>query len=135
MIRILETLVFPPDLVNVIKSFLTERRTYLSFNEFDSKEFSLNHGLPQGSPLSPLLYLLYKNHLLELADTQPQSTTLGFVDDVVLLTVATNQHELSRKTQALAHSQIDWASRHGAIFDTRKSKWVIFSPKKAEFES
>lgn len=134
MLNILETQGFPPDLVRIISSFLTNRETYLSFNGFDSRNFSLNHGLPQGSPLSPLLYLLYNNHLLTLADTHAHSTSLGFVDDVVLLTAVANQHKLSRKTQTLAHAQIEWAARHGAIFDTNKTKWVVLSPKNLNLE-
>lgn len=57
------------------------------------------------------------------------ATSLGFVDDVVLLEAARNPHELSIKVQTLADSQIHWASRHGAIFDVKKSKWSVFSPK------
>lgn len=134
MLNILETQGFPPDLVALIDSFLSGRETYLSFNGHDSSRFKLDHGLPQGSPLSPLLYLLYNNHLLALADTHTHSTSLGFVDDVVLLTAAPNQHELSQKVQALADDQIDWARRHGAIFDTKKSKWVMFTPKPSTSE-
>lgn len=47
----------------------------------------------------------------------------------MLLTAASNHHELDRQVQALAHDQIGWAKRHGAIFDTKKSKWMIFTPK------
>lgn len=55
--------------------------------------------------------------------------SLGFVDDVVLLTAAANLQELQQKVQVLADSQINWASRHGTNFDTQKSKWLIFTPK------
>lgn len=58
MLQILETLGFPPELINIIYSFLTGRETFLSFNGYESVNFPLKHGLPQGSPLSPLLYLL-----------------------------------------------------------------------------
>lgn len=129
MLNILQTQGFPPDLIKLIKSFLTERKTLLSFNGFDSDDFELNHGLPQGSQLSPLLYLLYNNHLLYITNTSEHATSLGFVDDVVSMTAAANHHELGRKVQRLAHAQIEWASRHGAIFDTKKSKWMIFTPK------
>lgn len=128
MIHTLETQGFPPQLVNVIHSFLANRTTYLAFNGFKSKLFYLSHGLPQGSPLSPLLYLLYNNSLLSIPDTTQHSTSLGFVDDVVLVTAAVNQHELCTRVQSLADAQIAWVNKYGAIFDTQKTKWLIFSP-------
>lgn len=57
---------------------------------------------------------------------------MGFVDDVVLLTAASNQRELRTRVQNLATEQIEWARRHGAIFDVKKSKWVIFSHSEIE---
>lgn len=129
MIHILENAGYPPELINIIQFFLTGRKTYLSFKGFDSSPFSLDHGLPQGSHLSPLLYFLYKNDLLTITDTLNHSTSLGFVDDVVLLTAPANLHKLRQKVQILADSKINWASRHGAIFDTQKYKWLIFTPK------
>lgn len=90
MIQTLETQGFHPQLINVINSFLSNRETCLSFNGFESHAFKLTHGLPQGSPLSPLLYLLYNNSLLVIPDTIQHSTSLGFVDDVILVTAAVN---------------------------------------------
>lgn len=127
MLHTLETQGFPPELINIIHNFLTDRTTYLLFNGFESEQFTLSHGLPQGSPLSPLLYLLYNNSLLALTDNHPFSESLGFVDDVVLMTAATNQHEFTTKVQALASEQIIWVKQHGTIFDVQKSKWVIFT--------
>lgn len=132
MLDTLGKLGFHPQLINVIESFLTGRRTYLAFNGFESDHFSLNHGLPQGSPLSPLLYLLYNNSLLSLPDTVTNSAGLGFVDDVILMTAAVNKYELRHKVQTLANSQISWASRHGAIFDVNKSKWLVFTPQRKD---
>lgn len=45
MIHILENAGYPPELINIIHCFLTGRKTYLSFNGFDSSPFSLDHGL------------------------------------------------------------------------------------------
>lgn len=61
-------------------------------------------------------------------------TSLGFVDDVVLITTAMNHHELSTKVQALANKQIAWAAEHGAIFDAQKSKWMVFQPSSTQVE-
>ena len=38
--------------------------------------------MPQGSPLSPLLYMYYNADLLDIA-LQHQATGLGFIDDIV----------------------------------------------------
>lgn len=85
MIQTLKAQGFLPELINIIQSFLDERETYLSFNGFDSEPFSISHGLPKGSPLSPLLYLLYNNSLMAPTETQTHTPSLGFIDDVVLI--------------------------------------------------
>lgn len=81
-----------------------------------------------------LSYILCITTLLSLADTYQFSTSLGFVDDVVLITAAVDQRELSTKVQTLVHAQISWA-QHGAIFDATKSKWLIFQPSTTHLTS
>lgn len=128
LINTLEGLNFHPELIHVLHSFLSDRQTFLSFNGFSSDNFNLSHGLPKGSPLSPLLYLLYNNSLLSIPAAESHSESLGFVDEVILLTAALTTRELQPKIQRLADKQISWAERHGTIFDVDKSKWMIFSP-------
>lgn len=129
MLHTLKKLQYHPETTNLVFTFLSERTTMLAFNGFKSEDFDLTHGLPQGSPLSPLLYLLYNNSLLPVPDFHPNSTALGFVDDVVLLTSAPNYHQLHVNMQKISHGQIHWARKHGAIFDVQKSKWMIFTPR------
>lgn len=88
--------------INLLENFLRDQQTTMSFNGFESTPFDLTHGLPQGSPLSPLLYLLYNNALLELTDSIKSATALGFIDDVALLTTASDKHQLKSQMQTLA---------------------------------
>lgn len=58
----------PEPMVQWIAEFLHDGRTQLNFNDFTSDPLLADCGIPQGSPLSPILYLFYSADLLELID-------------------------------------------------------------------
>ena len=65
----------------LIKSFLTNRRQYVSINGFNSQGKSVICGIPQGSTLGPLLFLLYIN---DLHFSLNQSVPNHFADDTCI---------------------------------------------------
>ena len=60
-----------------IKSYLSGREQYVEFNGFKSHKLPLPTGVPQGSILGPLLFLLYINDLPAAANLK----AVMFADD------------------------------------------------------
>ena len=112
-----------------IASFLSNRATTLVLPEFTAEECAVDTGIPQGSPLSPILYLFYNADLLEQCAGNSVST-LGYIDDVSLLaTGVTPQH--NTRALKIAHKKAeDWARKHGSVFATSKYTLVHFTRRR-----
>jgi retron-type reverse transcriptase len=76
----------PPWIVQWTQAFITDRSSSLVIQGHETAQFPIQAGVPQGSPLSPILFLFYTSELLELCN-QPKEGLLGtgFADDVNLL--------------------------------------------------
>ena len=54
----------PLELLKIIESWLKGRKAYVAFGEKTSEVFHINIGLPQGSSLSPYLFIVYHSDLI-----------------------------------------------------------------------
>ena len=66
LLRKLEIYKFGPEVQQWIQSYLEFRSTYIQVGTESSSMRAQVRGLPQGSVLSPLLYLIYTNELSEI---------------------------------------------------------------------
>jgi hypothetical protein len=92
----------PFGLLKIIASWLNDRRAYVVFGETTSKEFYIYIGLPQGSSLSPYLFVVF--HCDLIVCTGAHSSHL-FADDLSVLIRPPIQKELS--------SMIDYLTQEG----------------------
>ena len=91
LIAIIKRLGFPSWIQSWVKSFLIDRTTTLLVNSKESEAFDIKAGVPQSSPLSPILFLLYNEELIRICN-QPSLGihSLGFVDDLNILVYSTS---------------------------------------------
>ena len=71
----------PDLLLRWISSFLKDRTVKVRIFCHTSREIAINYGVPQGSPISPLLFLLYISKLLKLL---PDTRRSLFPDDFLI---------------------------------------------------
>jgi hypothetical protein len=118
----------PEVLVRWVDSFCSSRRASIVVNAYQSEEMAIEHaGLPQGSPLSPILFLFLNANLVDVAITRRKGA-IAFVDDYTGWTVGSsaeaNTTVLQRKVIPRA---LEWAAQSGAAFEAEKTSLIHFT--------
>lgn len=107
-----------------VKAFLTNRSTRIRMPEGSSGRIPTPTGIPQGSPISPILYLIYNADLIENCGTGVTSN--GWVDDVCFMAKGDSERETTRKLKEACRRADQWAEKHASVFDPKKYALVHF---------
>ena len=117
------------DLINILNDFLTNRKQRVVLNGQCSSWVDIRAGVPQGSILGPLLFLIYVN---DLPDGLKSECKL-FADDTSLFSVV---HDISTSASDINNDLTlisNWAFQWKMSFNPDPSKQaqeIIFSRKK-----
>ena len=112
-------------LYNLLSSYLDNRRIRVVLNGQKSRWFKITAGVPQGSILGPLLFLIYIADIVE----HLESEIYLYADDAVLTTSFAQGdadqafEQLNRDLQRLS----DWASNSFMVFNPDKTKYMVVS--------
>jgi Reverse transcriptase (RNA-dependent DNA polymerase) len=119
----------PTAIVRWIRSFLHQRTTRLLFNGAKSDTINTPTCIPQGSPLSPLLYMCYNAELLEVQpkDNHNTNLSLSFIDDVVYGAEGTSARSNVWRLRQMLQGADEWRQRDGAKFETSKDIVIHFT--------
>ena len=119
---------FEPRLCNWLQSFLTERRLHFEFNGFSSEPFTLAHGTPQGSPLSPIISAIYTAPLLHLILTRWSNKSLYmYVDDGAIIASGPTFRAAADAVAQGFEDVTVWLHRNGLRIDPDKTEFITFS--------
>ena len=95
-------------------------------NNIVSKPNKLSYGVPQGSILGPLLFLVFIN---DLRSSIRYSNHWLYADDACLYTTGPSPPTNQKNLQTDLLSLIDWCNRNRLTINTKKTKLMNFGTK------
>jgi hypothetical protein len=124
---------YPEWIRTAINNFMTERRTKIVIPGYTSDWIQTQSGIPQGSPLSPILFLFFISELLELFQ-KPSGGTLafGFVDDTNIIAWGNTARENCKRLEDVHKKCLTWARRHGATFAPDKYQLIHLTRRRKD---
>jgi hypothetical protein len=111
------------DLVLLIKSYLTDRRNYIEYKGFRSVEYISTSGVPQGSVLGPLLFLMFINDLVSCTTLK----SLLYADDLKKFNIINAYTDCD--TLQNIESIENWCKNNKLALNINKCKVMTFSRK------
>src|SRR5271154_29236 len=120
----------PGDLVRWIDSFLSNRKVQLSIDGQLCPSRDIDCGVPQGSPISPILFILYISGFFDAIEAKVPVSSLSFVDDIGLIAIASSIREITNTLEQAGQKAIDWGLQNSVSFEVDKTEAVLFTKKR-----
>ena len=112
--------------IDWFKSYLNKRKQRVFVNGNISDTMPITSGVPKGSILGPLLFLIYINDFTQSSDFFSMRL---FADDTSLTASAKNIDELLFEINKELPNIYDWLCANKLTLNLRKTKYLIFQPR------
>ena len=110
------------------RSYLSNRKQYVSYNDVKSECLDVTCGVPQGSVLGPLLFIIYTN---DLPNAITHSKCILFADDTTIYLSSKNVFTLQRDVEHDMNALSDWFCANKLSLNITKTNFIIFNPKRS----
>ena len=109
------------------KSYLHERKQYVTYNDISSSAKPIKCGVPQGSILGPLLFLIYINDLYHVCEN---SIPILFADDSNLFFSGTDPTVMEQNINIELENISTWLKVNKLSLNIGKTHYMIFDKQK-----
>ena len=93
----------------------------------DSELYSLTYGVPQGSILGPLLFLIYIYDMKNISD---DTSSIVYADDTNLIVTGDTVEEAASKANAVLKKFINYFNMNKLSLNGSKTKYMLFTQKR-----
>ena len=118
--------IFPKSFCSLLSSYLRGRKFRVRYEDAYSSYRKISAGVPQGSVLGPLLYLLYTFDIPKIKGVQIAT----FADDTALLAISENTAQSTVKLQHAIDKVVNWTKNWRISLNESKSQHINFTLKK-----
>ena len=108
------------------ESYLSNRKMYVDFKGNKSELQVLEFGVPQGSVLGPLLFILLTN---DLAHSLQKCKSILFADDTTIYCTNKNVRVLTDSIKSDLAILVDWFHANKLSLNLNKTNFIFFQPK------
>ena len=115
---------------DLLTSYLDQRKQFIKCDGVSSSQLSVDVGVPQGSILGPLLFLIHLNDLKYSTNLQ----TINFADDTLLYQTIDNTEGVQEKLTHEMKKVKSWMNVNHLRLNASKTKFMVFHPKKYKYK-
>lgn len=112
--------------LNWFKSYLNCRNYRVKIDNTLSSQITTNFGVPQGSKLGPILYIIYTNEMVKLLK---HSEVFSYADDTAIIVTHKNVKEAEKIMQNEFTELCKWCHDNGLIINSKKTKLMHIRPR------
>jgi Reverse transcriptase (RNA-dependent DNA polymerase)/Endonuclease-reverse transcriptase len=114
---------FRGKILSLLQNFLSNRYQYVTYNNCSSTPQLITTGIPQGSVLGPLLFLLYIN---DLKAALKQDSPILFADDSSLIYADISLKALAETVNSELLSLTYWMDANKLSLNVKKTNYLLF---------
>ena len=116
-----------PQLITWMKSYLSNRIQQVKFKHVVSDEEIVTSGVPQGSILGPVLFIIFTNSLARDLNMFKLSS---YADDTQILISAKTPAEMKKRIEEVMKIAQEWYTNHSLLNNLKKTEIMIITSKK-----
>ena len=108
------------------KDYLSNRTQYVTYNNYKSSHAKIHCGVPQGSILGPILFLLYINDLTSVSE---YCFSVLFADDTNMFITGKDMDVLCHQLNEDLRNVQEWLQCNKLFLNVLKTHYMVFTPR------